>query len=248
VNDFVNDLTAPLLELENWSIPQIIARLYEDADVPFPTAARPVTPLRRLILGQGLNQTELPALSSRAAMDYLLRNGGLRQSLPDATRESLAGFLYANSGGGCLFVRREDPVSRRRFSAAHELGHYVLHFPRVLADAQRRGWDEVELIEVLPPAANPDSEEASNGVLRLMDSNGAALPSLDEMEHEADAFAAELLMPAEVVRALAAPFIPHCSDVDLARRLSTEMLVSRAAMFVRLRHLGMLRGEKATLN
>ncbi len=235
-----------LLELQNLDIPEIIARLYEDAEVPFPTPARPIVPLHRLIGGQGLNQAELADLSSRAAMDFLLRRGGVREAWLDANNSSLAGFLYANSGGGCLFVRREDPVSRRRFSAAHELGHYVLHWPRVLAQAQARGESEVELFEVLPPASNPEADELSQGEVILQ--SEATLPPLDEMEYEADSFAGEVLMPETVVRALAAPFIPHCSDVDLARRLSTEMLVSRAAMLVRLRHLGLLRGEKALLN
>ncbi len=235
-----------LLELQNLSISELIQRLYEDAEVSFPTPARPIAPLHRLIDGQGLNQAELANLCSRNAMDFLLRRGGLQEAWLEANREPLAGFLYANSGGGCLFVRREDPVSRRRFSAAHELGHYVLHLPRVLAEAHLRGESEVELVEVLPIATNPEADELSKGELILQ--NHASLPPLDEMEHEADSFAGEILMPEAIVRALAAPFIPHCSDIDLARRLSGEMLVSRAAMMVRLRHLSLLRGETALLN
>lgn len=244
----MNDLTASLLGLENLSIPELIARLYQEADMPVPIPTRPIVPLRRLIIGQSLNHTEMAQLCSRAAMDFLLKRGGIREAWPDANRDSLAGFLYANSGGGCLFVRREDPISRRRFSAAHELGHYLLHFPRVLADARRRGLDEVELVEVLPPASNPEADELSKGELKLAANSTTVLPPLNEMEHEADRFAAELLMPADVVRALVAPYIPHCSDIDLARRLSTEMLVSRTAMQVRLRQLGLLRGEAALLN
>lgn len=238
-----------LLELQNLSIADLIARLYEDADATLPTAARPLVPLHRLISGQGLNQVELSNLSSRSAMDYLLKRGGLSEAWPQANGEPLAGFLYANSGGGCLFVRREDPVSRRRFSAAHELGHYVLHLPRVLAQAQAHGESDIEFVEVLPVAANPEADELSKGELILQsNSQNSALPPLEEMEHESDGFAAELLMPEAIVRELAAPFIPHCSDVDLARRLSIEMLVSRAAMLVRLRHLGLLHGENALLN
>lgn len=239
-----------LLEWQNLSIPELIARLYEDAEAPLPTPSHPIVPLHRLITGQGLNQAELSNLCSRNAMDYLLKRGGLSEAWPQANREPLAGFLYANSGGGCLFVRREDPVSRRRFSAAHELGHYVLHLPRVLAQAMANGGSEVELVEVLPLAANPEADELSKGELILQGAlqKNVTLPPLDEMEHEADSFAAELLMPEAVVHDLAAPFIPHCSDVDLARRLSTEMLVSRAAMLVRLRHLGLLRSETALFN
>jgi hypothetical protein len=50
-------------------------------------------------------------------------------------------------------------------------------------------------------------------------------------------------MPENVVSELATRYRSHCSDFDLIWRLSTEMLVTRGAMKVRLRHLGLLRGE-----
>ena len=234
-----------LLELQNLDIPEIIARLYEVAGIPFPTPAHPLVPLHRLIGGQCLKQAELADLSSRAALDYLQQSDNIRVAWLGANGAPLSGFLYANSGGGCLLVRREDSISRRRFCAAHELGHYVLHWPRVLAQSVS-AQSENEFIEILPPASNPEADELSQGEVFLQ--SEANLPPFDEMEHEADSFAGDLLMPEIIVRALAAPLRAHCSDSDLARRLSHEMLVSRAAMMVRLRHLGLLRGENARLN
>src|SRR5688572_9232157 len=108
-----------------------IARLYDDAQIAPPTADRPSAPLRRLILSQELNHRELPLLSSRAAMNFLIARGAVLESWAGADAEDLAGFLYANAGGGSIFVRQEDAVARRRFSAAHELAHYLLHFPLV---------------------------------------------------------------------------------------------------------------------
>jgi Zn-dependent peptidase ImmA (M78 family) len=235
-----------LLQLQNLSIENIIARLYENDDVAPPIPQRPVVPLHHLIRAQGLKHVELSNLSSRAAMDSLVQQGALTEAWRGANSEALAGFLYANEKGVWLFVRREDSIARRRFCAAHELGHYVLHFPRLLAQVQELS--KVELIELLPLPSNPQADELSQGKLILLDASQdtAPLPS-DEMEHEADSFATELLMPEAIVRALAASFFPHCSDMDLARRLSTEMLVSRAAMLVRLRHLGLLRGEASLL-
>lgn len=232
-----------LVQLQNLSIENIITRLYQEAKVPLPTASRPVVPLHRLIESIGLHHTELSRLSSRAAIHDLLKQSVVNEIWRGANSEELAGFLYANADVGYIFVRREDPVARRRFCAAHELGHYVLHGPRLLTRNQ------VELIELLPPFSNPEADELSQGKLILPgDSHdGTPLPS-DEMEHEADSFVAELLMPENIVRALAEPLRAHCSDVDLARRLSIEMLVSRSDMLVRLRHLGLLRGEASLLH
>jgi Zn-dependent peptidase ImmA (M78 family) len=55
------------------------------------------------------------------------------------------------------------------------------------------------------------------------------------MEDEADAFALELLMPADVVRAQAARL--GLPKDDLAWKLAAEMLVSRSTMYRRLEEL-----------
>ncbi len=231
------------------SFAPLIERLYHDAGASPVTMERPVVPLRRLLAGQEVNQRELPLLTSRAALHFLLGRGAIVEVWPGTSSQSLAGFLYANSGGACVFVRAEDPVSRRRFCAAHELGHFVLHFPMVMEAARAQNRAGIELIEILPPCA-PDADEISGGHLTIHEPGAVhdwELPR-EQLEHEADAFAAELLMPESVVRALVERNRSHSSDFDLIWRLSTEMLVSRAAMKVRLRHLGLLRGEASLLN
>ena len=53
----------------------------------------------------------------------------------------MAGYLFAyqrdESSYGCILVKQDDPVERRRFSAAHELGHYLPHFLPLLARQQQ---------------------------------------------------------------------------------------------------------------
>ena len=228
----------------------LIEKIYKDAAIAPPSAERPVVPLRRLLAGQEVNQREVSSLTSRAAMHFLYRRDAVAEVWPGASLASLSGFLYANSGGACVFVREDDAVARRRFCAAHELGHYLLHWPMVLDAARTQNRGGIELIETLPPSSTPDADEISNGQLILHEPGAVhdhELPR-EQLEHEADAFAAELLMPESVVRALAERYRSHCSDFDLIWRLSTEMLVSRAALKVRLRHLGLLRGEAALLN
>lgn len=236
-----------------------IENLYRATEVAPATAARPIVPLGRLIKSlDGVQHTELSDLSSRAAAHFLAARGGLSTPLPEADNAPLAGFLFANPSGGRIFVRAGDPVARRRFSAAHELGHFLLHFPIVLREAQECGREgEAQFVEALPPSLVGDGEETSFGKVlpsqncNNLDSNDkpvSALPSLEKMEREADSFAAELLMPQDVVFELADRYRAHLSDADLVWRLAGEMLVSRAAMRLRLRHLNLLRDGVAQSN
>ena len=125
----------------------------------------------------------------------------------------LAGFVFAAGRVGWAFVSAADPLPRRRFTAAHELGHFVLHretMGRFRAD--------------------------TDATLREAEDDVA-----DRMEREANRFAAELLMPAEVCRARAAELRNKhgcCPRGVLVYRLSSELLVSREALRYRLQSLG----------
>jgi Zn-dependent peptidase ImmA (M78 family) len=142
----------------------------------------------------------------------------------------LAGFLFANAGGGYILVRAEDTLPRRRFTAAHELGHYLLHFlPRLReaegADACLVKADELEQVR--------EDEEGS----------GPEALSLPEMERQANRFAAELLMPVELCRSACARFTQRFTPTPrfLEHELASALLVSREAMRWRLRSLGLHR-------
>jgi IrrE N-terminal-like domain len=72
--------------------------------------------------------------------------------MPEDVDVALAGFLYAwpyrNAVWGCLLVEQNDIVERRRFSAAHELGHYMLHF-RPAIQAEREHGRRLTIVEGL---------------------------------------------------------------------------------------------------
>src|SRR5207248_11088437 len=127
--------------------------------------------------------------------------------------ERLAGFVFLAGRVGWAFVDAKDILPRRRFTAAHELGHCVLHretMGRFRADT-------------------PDA------VLETAEAEDAA-----DMEREANRFAAELLMPAEVCKARADEMAREhgcCPRVVLAHRLAGELLVSGQAMGYRLKTL-----------
>jgi Zn-dependent peptidase ImmA (M78 family) len=127
--------------------------------------------------------------------------------------EELAGFVFVAGRVGWAFVRAGDIVARRRFSAAHELAHFVLH--RGVMGRFRADTDKT-------------LQEADGDVA-------------DQMEREANRFAVELLMPADLCRARAEQmWRKHgcCPRGVLVYQLASELLVSREAMRYRLQALG----------
>jgi hypothetical protein len=208
-----------------------LRRLFAAADLPWPPPARrtvmPV-PLDRLIATYNLVHEEVPGLTRAAAAAYLSRWGVQRpELLEDAS--PLAGFLFANAHGGYILVNADDPLPRRRFTAAHELGHYLLHFLPRLQETH-----DVETYLVQDDSGETVREEDS--------ANADKALSLPEMERQANRFAAELLMPETVCRTAtdlyAARF--HTPARFLEHHLARDMLVSREAMRWRLRSLGLL--------
>ena len=66
------------------------------------------------------------------------------------------------------------------------------------------------------------------------------LPTFEQMEREANHFAAELLMPVEVLYTLATHTFSYLQGEELVWRLATELLVSQASMRWKLYHLGLV--------
>src|SRR5258708_38356840 len=109
------------------SIQAAIADLYQNADVPQPTAKRRVILLSELLGGYNLTCKEISGLTSEAASNFLLRRGAILEPLSSMNQEPLAGYINRNSVAGNIFVERTDLVVRRRFSVGHKLGHYAPH-------------------------------------------------------------------------------------------------------------------------
>jgi Predicted Zn peptidase len=226
--------TTPALTVpDSRRIAEEVAALYRTVDLPPPSISYPIAPLGPLLDALPLVCREIPGLTSRAAEAYLLRRGGLPESFAPgvATDEPLAGFLYAGDDQSFVFLRADDPVFRRRFSLAHELGHLVLHLPGWLEGQMESG---TELLDHF----TPDQAE----------SRGAATDtgSHSFRESEADAFAAELLMPAPLMRHLvAAARRDGLSGTGLAEWVAITLLVSRAAVGRRLVALGLASADAA---
>jgi hypothetical protein len=224
-------------------IEQLLAELYATNGLEPPTLHHPIAPLGEIIASSSLLCIELAGLTRSTALQYLADQGGLLEAPADEDREPLAGFIYASSHYGCIFVERHDLLVRRRFSIAHELGHYLLHFRPALQEAERQH-RHIEVIESLPLASKEIL--AGIGVLAGDLSDLAALPPYWQMEREANTFATLLLMPEEIVRGLAARIPLWSSEADFVSTLATAMLVSDQAMQLRLKELRLLPLPRST--
>lgn len=191
-----------------------VADMYRKARLSIDPARRGPVPLAKLFDAAGVSHVALPALSLSVVAEHLLAEryvSGLHlvDDLLD-DRQPLAGLMFRLGNDGLAFVNADDILARRRFTAAHELGHFLLHADRMtgfIADATISETDD-----------------------------GAG-----DLEPEANRFAAELLMPEEVIRARADELSNDygaCPRVVLAYRLASELLVSREAVRYRLKNLG----------
>jgi len=191
-----------------------IADLRRRARLPLDPARRGPVPLDQLFKSESVTHVAVPQLSLATVARHLIAERYVTD--PDAVADlmddvaPLEGLMYWQSGDGIAFVKAEDILPRRRFTAAHELGHAVLH-----KETMRRYLSDLKISET--------------------DGEGT------EMEAEANRFAAELLMPEEVIRARADELTREykaCPRIVLAVRLASELLVSREAMRYRLKTLG----------
>jgi Zn-dependent peptidase ImmA (M78 family) len=124
--------------------------------------------------------------------------------------EELSGMAYIKDGVGIIGVNALHHPNRQRFSAAHELAHHELHTQEI-----RR-------------AVHVDKG------FRVLLRDDVSSQGIDPLEIEANAFAAELLMPQEfLVDALDASGLDIEDDAGI-EALARKFRVSPSAMRYRL--------------
>jgi len=204
------------------------AALHTKLRIATDPAHRGPVPLARLLDEFNLLHVTMPRLTRAGIAEYLLGEGIMPGDLMDTgdQDETFSGFLFKTGTDGVVFVAEMEPVisegvekprlrptplGRWRYTAAHELGHFLLHQDRMIGGR----WIG-------------DTQET------IREGDGAEMTG---MEREADQFAAELLMPADVCRARAEAFRAAyrvCPLTAFAYHLSSELLVSPEAMRNRL--------------
>jgi IrrE N-terminal-like domain len=224
-----------------------------EAGLNFDALKPGVVPLYDIISAFPLRVAALPdgkRLTARSALEFLGRETGKELPAPENGDRPLSGFIYVFEYGGffngCILTESNDPVERRRFSAAHELAHYLLHFRPVLERRRREGASEPLILTEAVSLDLKDKQEAepaahvsaTEGVLAP---RPLALPSVPAMEREANRFAAELLMPAHACETLSRQYAERFGSMRavVARLLARDFFVSTEAMTWRLKEMGL---------
>lgn len=128
--------------------------------------------------------------------------------------QSFSGFLYRRSDARPVIgTNSNHPITRKRFTIAHELAHMLIH-PKT----------GVHLDQV---------------VVQMRDSKSSM--GMDEEEMEANRLAAELLMPESFLATdIAAMGTVHADDSQAIEILADKYEVSVQAMTIRLSALGLI--------
>jgi hypothetical protein len=236
-------------ERRSTDIAMAVQSVYEQAGLNQDEANPGIVPLYDLIGAYPIRVAELSDLTYQRAIEFLAVETGQTIPVPKSEDRPLAGFLYiyeyAGVFYGCILVKKNDPVTRRRFSAAHELGHYVLHFMPLLKLQLRDAAPEALILA--ESLTYTDEDEAATDIPsgQLTFTHGmkpkplALMGDIRRMEREANQFAAELLMPAPACLTLVEHYSHRLGNkrLVLSRRLATEFLVSQEAMKWRLTNL-----------
>lgn len=129
--------------------------------------------------------------------------------------DEVSAVLVIHNDEASIGVNARHHLNRQRFSIAHELAHYLLHRDeaRVFVDSTLTFYRD---------------QRSSYG--------------LYEQEVEANAFAAELLMPTNLIRQLTVDQHLDLHDEATVRRLAKTFAVSEQALLIRLGKLNLLPG------
>jgi len=155
-----------------------------------------------------LNITTLPV-----PIETIASAKGLTIRYNDDRDSDISGFLLLGMGEPTIGVNTHHPLTRQRFTIAHELGHFLLH--RV---------------------DNKDAHVDYGFQVKLRDDLSAQ--GTDVEEREANSFAAEILMPADFLeRDLRREQVIDFLDEGFINNLARDYGVSSQAMTFRLANL-----------
>lgn len=196
-------------------VTEAIAELRKRARVPPAADRRGPVPLDQFFQAVNATHVALPGLTLGAAAQHLIEeryvsSTAVEELLDD--RLPLAGLMFRVGDDGLAFVKADDILPRRRFTAAHELGHAILH--------------REEMQHYVTDATISESDDAATEMEREANRFAAELLMPEEVCRARETELKEELR------------IGVCPRIVLAYRLASELLVSREAMRYRLKMLG----------
>ena len=142
------------------------------------------------------HQTSYPVKAIPVAKDL-----GLKVYVSDTLSENVSGMIrkdqnHGGKSGYAIFVNNKHVNARKRFTIAHEIGHYVLH-----------------------------RELIGDGIIEdaLLRANGLT----NSIERQANAFAADLLMPWKLLEVASADGFSSVEALAEAFEVSTDAMSYR---------------------
>lgn len=124
----------------------------------------------------------------------------------------LSGMVYVGANGTVIGVNKQNHEPRQRFTIAHEIGHMVMHMHILEGNVHIDKGFGVQL--------NRDKRSALGD---------------DLLEIQANRFAAELLMPTEMIkREIKNTYIDFEGDDESIKELAEKYNVSQQAMSIKL--------------
>ena len=128
----------------------------------------------------------------------------------------VSGVLVLKEGKATIGVNPNDQQVRKRFTIAHELGHYFLEHQRggLFVDSHKKHF----------AVMYRDAQSSTGEILQ---------------EQEANAFAAALLMPRSLLEAKTRKFNFDLTDESDLKNLARQFQVSSQAMAIRIANLGL---------
>lgn len=132
--------------------------------------------------------------------------------VPKKLSNDISGFLAINNGKAIIsFNENEKSEQRRRFTVAHELGHFFLHSK-----------NQPLFIDKTPKIMFRNNASSTGEILK---------------EREANAFAAAILMPQNLIVEEIENLIEN-DALEIITKLAEKFKVSEQAMSFRLSNLG----------
>lgn len=145
-------------------------------------------------------------------IEEIARSRGLT-IMPYSLGDDVSGLLSIENGKGTIGYNQDEPKVRRRFTIAHELGHFELH-----RDKSDLFVDKQFIYR---------SQNSRNSPVNLV------------MEQEANFFASAILMPTDLVRAEIEKIEMDLGSEEAIKQLASIFEVSTTAMSIRINALGL---------
>ncbi|GGD40678.1 hypothetical protein GCM10011514_00940 [Emticicia aquatilis] len=130
--------------------------------------------------------------------------------------DEISGFLAIKDKESIIGVNMKHHINRKRFTIAHELGHFILHKNENPLFIDK---NESNVIAIY----NRDEKSSRGEILK---------------EKEANSFAAALLMPKKLIKEAIENSINKNNILSLIDELARKFEVSQHAMSIRLSDLG----------